>query len=46
MPKRAKALSGKIQALKGLDRQEEAEQVEKELQSIQVQADEDALSMR
>ena len=46
MPKRAKALSGKIQALKGLDRQEEAEQVEKELQSIQVQADGDALSMR
>lgn len=46
MPKRTKALTGKMKALQALDRLDEAEQVEKKLKAILTQADKEVLSMR
>ena len=45
MPKRSKALIGKMTALKALGKQDEAERVQNELQSILDQADQETLSM-
>ncbi len=44
MPRRSKSLTGKMTALKALDRNDEAETVQNELNSILAQADKKALS--
>jgi len=46
MPRRSKCLMGKMIALQKLNQQEEAEQIQQELQSILAQADNELLSMR
>lgn len=46
MPRRSKSLTGKMIALQKLNRHDEAQSVEEELQDILAQADEQLLSMR
>ena len=45
MPKRSKSLIGKMTALKGLDRKDEAALVERDLQSIMAEADDGVLKV-
>lgn len=45
MPRRSKSLLGKMMALKALDRQDEAELIQNELESILAQADKETMSL-